>query len=420
MITEILSTGDEVRSGAIADSNAAYIAQKIEGEAGLSVSRHSCVGDDLKGIADILKEIGARADIALVTGGLGPTGDDLTSEAAALAAGVYLKLNDTALSQMEAFFKKRNYTLNPSNRKQAVLPEGAEVLYNPVGTAPGFALKIGNCLFFFMPGVPSEMKRMLSDRVMPRIAELQGKHRHFCAVKTLSTFGLPESAVGERLSGLTEAVPGIRLGLRAVFPEIQVKLYAEGDSQAFMDTCIEKAVQWVLQQMGDKVFSLDGSSMEAVIGSLLKQKNATLAVAESCTGGLISHRITDVPGSSDYFLFSGVTYSNEAKIKVLGISPDTLGQYGAVHEETAKEMALGVKRLTGSTYGLSTSGIAGPGGGTDEKPVGTVCIGIAAPGEVFARKFHFSFGIREMNKTVFAVTAMELLRRELLKEAGRL
>ncbi len=416
MITEILSTGDEVRSGAIADSNAAYIAQKIEGEAGLSVSRHSCVGDDLKDIADILKEIGARADIALVTGGLGPTGDDLTAEAAALAAGVNLKLNDTALSQMEAFFKMRKYTLNPSNRKQAVLPEGAEVLYNPVGTAPGFALKIGRCLFFFMPGVPSEMKRMLSDRVMPKIAELQGKQRHFCVVKTISTFGMPESAVGERLAGLAEAVPDIRLGLRAVFPEIQVKLYVEGDSQSLIDSRIEKAVQWVLQQMGDKVFSLDGSSMEAVIGSLLKQKKATLAIAESCTGGLISHRITDVAGSSDYFLFSGVTYSNEAKIKVLGVSPETLRQYGAVHEETAKEMALGVKRLTGSAYGLSTSGIAGPGGGTDEKPVGTVCIGIATPGEVFARKFHFFFGIREMNKTIFAVTAMELLRRELLKE----
>jgi len=161
--------------------------------------------------------------------------------------------------------------------------------------------------------------------------------------------------------------------------------------------------------------------MEAVIGKLLKEKNATLSVAESCTGGLISHRLTDVvshrltdvAGSSDYFLFSGVTYSNEAKIKVLGVSPDTLRQYGAVHEETAKEMALGVKRLTGSTYGLSTSGIAGPGGGTKEKPVGTVCIGLATPREVIARRFHFSFGIREMNKTIFAVTAMELLRREL-------
>jgi len=413
MITEILSTGDEVRSGAIADSNAAYIAQRIESEAGLPVSRHSCVGDDIKDIAGILREIGARADIALVTGGLGPTSDDLTAEAAALAAGVNLNLNETALGQMEAFFKMRNYTLNSSNRKQAILPEGAEVLYNPVGTAPGFALKIGKCLFFFMPGVPSEMKKMLADRVLPKIAELQGKQRHFCVVKTISTFGLPESTVGERLAGLTEAIPEIRLGLRALFPEIQVKLYVEGDNQAVIDSRIEKAVQWILQQIGDKVISLDGSSMEAVIGKLLKEKNATLSVAESCTGGLISHRLTDVAGSSDYFLFSGVTYSNEAKIKVLGVSPDTLRQYGAVHEETAKEMALGVKRLTGSTYGLSTSGIAGPGGGTKEKPVGTVCIGLATPREVIARRFHFSFGIREMNKTIFAVTAMELLRREL-------
>ncbi len=416
MITEILSTGDEVRSGAIADSNAAYISQRIEGEAGLPVSRHSCVGDDIKDIAGILREIGTRADIALVTGGLGPTSDDMTAEAAALAAGVNLILNETALGQMEAFFKMRNYTLNSSNRKQAILPEGAEVLYNPVGTAPGFALKIGKCLFFFMPGVPSEMKKMLADRVLPKIAELQGKQRHFCVVKTLSTFGLPESTVGERLAGLTEAVPEIRLGLRALFPEIQIKLYIEGDNQSLIDSRIEKAVQWILKEIGDKVISLDGSSMEAVIGKLLKEKNATLSVAESCTGGLISHRLTDVAGSSDYFLFSGVTYSNEAKIKVLGVSPDTLRQHGAVHEETARSMALGVKRLTGSTYGLSTSGIAGPGGGTKEKPVGTVCIGLATPSEVIARRFHFSFGIRDMNKTIFAVTAMELLRRELKSE----
>jgi len=187
-----------------------------------------------------------------------------------------------------------------------------------------------------------------------------------------------------------------------------------GKTKKALNEQIEKAAEWVLQRMEKWVVSVDGASMEMAVGELLNRKKATVAVAESCTGGLISHSLTNVAGSSDYFLFSGVTYSNDAKIKVLGVSPDTLRQCGAVHEETAKEMAEGVRRVAGSTYGLSTTGIAGPGGGTDEKPVGTVCIGLAGPDGVRARRFCFSFGRRSMNKTIFAVTALNMLRRELL------
>ncbi len=413
MIAEIISTGDEIRSGALADSNSAHIAQKLE-QAGLEVVRHTCVGDDPDMLEDVFRETGARSDIAVVTGGLGPTTDDLTTAAAANAAGVNLAIDNTALSSVEAFFKQRNFPMSPSDKKQTILPEGADCLYNPVGSAPGFLLKIGKCQFFFVPGVPFEMRKMLSDSVMPRIAKLQGDNRKFCMVKTISTFGLTESATGERLSGLTEKFPEIRLGLRAKFPEIQVKLYANGEDENALGNMIENAARWVLQKTEKKAFSVDGSSMEAVVGDLLNQKKATLAVAESCTGGLISHWVTNVPGSSDYFLFSGVTYSNNAKINVLGVSPETLRQYGAVHEETAKEMAEGARRVAGATYGLSTSGIAGPGGGTDEKPVGTVCIGLATPERVRGRRFHFSFDRRTMNKTIFAMTALDMLRQELL------
>ncbi len=413
MITEILSTGDEIRSGALVDTNSAYIAEKLE-EAGLEVVRHSCVGDDFDSLRDILREIGGRADVAVVTGGLGPTTDDLTSEAAAKAVGANLVLDDAALRSVEDFFKKRNYPKSRSNEKQAMLPEGAECIYNPVGTAPGFILKIDRCLFFFMPGVPFEMRRMLSDSVMPRIESLHGDNKRFSIVKTISTFGLPESVTGERLAGVMEEFPGIKLGLRAKFPEIQVKLYASGRDENALGSMVEKATEWVLQKMGKRVFSVDGSSMKAAVGELLRKKGDTLAVAESCTGGLISHWLTDVSGSSDYFLFSGVTYSDEAKMKVLGVSPDTLAAYGAVHEETAMEMADGARRVSGAAYGLSTSGIAGPTGGTDEKPVGTVCIGLATPEGVRGRRFHFSFGRRAMNKTIFAMTALDMLRRELL------
>ncbi|MCP4346134.1 MAG: competence/damage-inducible protein A [Desulfobacterales bacterium] len=412
MIAEILSTGDEIRSGALVDSNSAYMAQKLE-EAGIEVMRHCCVGDDMEQIVSVLKEIGTRSDVALVTGGLGPTEDDLTTEAAAKAVGVELVLDNEALSQIEEFFKKRNYPMSASNRKQAMLPKGAGCLYNPVGTAPGFVLKIDRCHFFFMPGVPHEMYKMLSDKVLPRIHELQGDNRQFCMVKTISTFGLGESAAGEKLAGLAEQFPGIKLGLRAKFPEIQVKLYGYGEDENILNSLIDNASQWVLQQMGNKVFSVEGRSMEAETGELLRQKNATIALAESCTGGLISHWLTDVPGSSDYFLFSGVTYSNEAKTEVLGVSPDTLAQYGAVHEETAKEMAQGARQISGATYGLSTSGIAGPDGGTEDKPVGTVCIGLATPHGTESRRFIFPFGRRSMNKTIFAMTALNILRRAL-------
>ncbi|MDM8550734.1 competence/damage-inducible protein A [Desulfobacterales bacterium HSG2] len=413
MIAEILSTGDEIRSGAVIDSNSAHIAEKLE-EAGLEVVRHSCVGDDPDRIEAVLKDIGGRADVAVVTGGLGPTTDDLTSEAAAKAAGADLALDDMALRSVTDFFEKRKYPMSRSNEKQTMLPKGAKCIYNPVGTAPGFMLKIDQCLFFFLPGVPFEMKRMLSEGVLPEIRKLQQDDRRIFMVKTISTFGLGESIAGEQVANLTEEFPGIRLGLRAKFPEIQIKLYADGEDEKVLTEQIGKAAEWVLQRMGKWVFSVDGASMEMAVGELLNRKKATVAVAESCTGGLISHSLTNVAGSSDYFLFSGVTYSNEAKMRVLGVSPDTLRQYGAVHEETAKEMAEGVRRVAGSTYGLSTTGIAGPGGGTDEKPVGTVCIGLAGPDGVRARRFHFSFGRRSMNKTIFAVTALNMLRKELL------
>ena len=201
-----------------------------------------------------------------------------------------------------------------------------------------------------------------------------------------------------------------------IFPEIHVKLYARGKDKNTCNELLIKASEWILSKIGDNVFSVDGESMEAVVGGLLRHKKASLAIAESCTGGLLSHWITNVPGSSDYFLFSGVTYSNEAKIKVLGVLPETVERCGAVHEEIAKEMAEGARRVSGADYGLATTGIAGPGGGTDEKPVGTVCVGIATPDAVKGYRFNFTSGNRSMNKKIFAMKALDLLRMELLSK----
>jgi nicotinamide-nucleotide amidase len=413
MKAEILATGDEIRSGALVDSNSAYISQKLE-ETGISVVRHSCVGDNSDILTAILKEIGSRTDICVVTGGLGPTSDDLTSESAAKAAGVKLAINKKALSSVEEFFKARKRLYSSSNKKQAMLPKGSECLFNPVGSAPGFSLKIDRCLFFFLPGVPPEMRKMLSDKVLPRIEKLQGKTKAYCQNRTISTFGLTEAAVNEKLTDFPDLFKELKLGLRANFPVIQVKLYGTGEDVNSLNELLDKASGWISQKIGKRIVSVNGSSMERVIGDLLIGKKATIAVAESCTGGLISHLLTNVPGSSGFFLFSGVTYSNQSKIKVLGVSPSTLEKYGAVHEETAKEMAKGAKRISGATYGLSTTGIAGPDGGTESKPVGTVCIGLATPDTVFTHRFHFSSFNRLMNKKIFAITALDLLRRELL------
>jgi nicotinamide-nucleotide amidase len=413
MKAEILSTGDEIRSGAILDSNSAYIAQKLE-EIGIEVIRHICVGDDVDILVSTLTEIGNRADIAVVTGGLGPTTDDVSAVSAATAAGVALILDKTALASVQNFFKARKRFLSQSNKKQAMLPAGAECLPNPVGTAPGFSLKIGKCVFFFLPGVPSEMQYLLTEMVLLRIKKLQGNTREFSEVRNIVTFGLTESATGEKLTDFPRNFPSLKLGLRAKFPEIHIKLYARSKDEKQLNDVLDSASDWILERFGKRVVSLDGSSLETVVGNLLRRHKATVAIAESCTGGLISHRLTNIPGSSDYFLFSVVTYSNDAKMNVLGVIPSMLERHGAVHEHTAEMMAQGAKKVSGATYGLSTTGIAGPSGGTVEKPVGTVCIGLAGPKGSKAKRYYFSFENRSMNKQIFAMTAMDILRRELM------
>jgi nicotinamide-nucleotide amidase len=354
MKAELLATGDEIRSGALVDSNSAHIAERLE-ENGIEVLRHTSVGDHLGTLVSTLREVARRVDVAVVTGGLGPTTDDRSAEAAAGAAGVELALDENALENVESFFRKFNRPMTASNRKQAMLPQGCKILLNPVGTAPGFSLAIESCLFFFLPGVPYEMKRMLNDHVVPAINALQGDTAMHSRVKTITTFGLPESLAGEKVAGVEAAFPGIQLGLRANFPQIQVKLYGREKTAAVLDQRLAEAGDWAIERLGKHVISENGEAMEAVVGKLLVQRGATIALAESCTGGLLANWLTNVAGSSDYFLFSGVTYSNQAKVKVLAVRPETLDTYGAVHEETAREMADGARRLAGATYGLFTS-----------------------------------------------------------------
>jgi nicotinamide-nucleotide amidase len=410
---EIISTGDEVLNGATVDSNAAHIAEVLNA-AGVAVLRHVTVGDNLSMLADTFGEVGKRVDIVIVTGGLGPTIDDLTSEAAAEASGMSLQMDPLSLAKIEAYFRQRNIPMKDSNRKQALFPEGAEPLENPVGTAPGFSMIIGRARFFFMPGVPYEMKKMLNEQVLPRIKTLQGIDAVPDMTRIISTFGLPESDTGQRLKAFGSCFPDLRLGFQVKYPGILLKVYAGNDAPETMKQRIDAAVEWVCEKIGTYVVSRSGKSLSETVGDLLKADNATLAVAESCTGGLISHMLTNVSGSSNYFLFSGVTYANEAKTCILNVPAEIIETYGAVHEETVKAMASGTRAIVGATYGLATSGIAGPTGGTEDKPVGTVCIGLAGPDGVHAQRRLFTFSRRLMNKQMFAAAALDLLRRHLL------
>jgi nicotinamide-nucleotide amidase len=269
---------------------------------------------------------------------------------------------------------------------------------------------------FFLPGVPSEMRHMMTAEVLPRLIQLLGQSGSVRLVKTLSTFGLTESATADHLQGFEQRFAPVKLGFQTKFPEIHVKLYGSGPDEGELRAQMAEAEDWVTGQLGRRVFSHAGESLEQAVGRLLRSRNQTLAVAESCTGGLIADRITEVPGSSDYFKLSAVTYANSAKINILGVDAATLDTHGAVSEQTAEEMAKGVQRIAGASYGLATSGIAGPAGGTDDKPVGTVCIGLATSDSVLARRYHFTFDNRRLNKRIFAATALELLRRELVSE----
>jgi nicotinamide-nucleotide amidase len=415
---EILSTGDEICSGAVADTNATHIARELV-SAGLAVTRHGCVGDELGQIRSALAGMGRRADVAVITGGLGPTPDDRTAEAAAQAAGVELEVDPQALASMQTFFDQRQRLFSESNRKQALLPRGAACIPNPVGTAPGFILEIGRCKCFFLPGVPREMRHLLSEAVLPALYRLVPNGAGPPQQLLITTFGLTEAAVGEALTDFPAAFPEISWGLRAVFPEIHIRLRLPADAPGRQRPSAVDAAAWIRRRLGVRVLSTEGRSMAEVVGELLRQRGATVAVAESCTGGLVAHLLTDVPGSSDYFLFAGVTYANSTKIRVLGVSMPIIEKCGAVHEDTARQMAEGARRLADAEFGLSTTGIAGPGGETPGKPVGTVCIGIADAYGSQGRRLQFTFGDRRLNKRIFAVTALDLLRRRLLNtEAG--
>jgi len=406
---EILSTGDEVLTGMLVDTNAAFLADHMSA-LGFEVVRHTTVGDDRAMPEATFKALGQSADVVLCTGGLGPTVDDLTTEVAASVLGEELVLDEPSLTRIEERWKARGRTMPPNNEKQAMFPTSADILPNPIGSAPGFAVTIGKARFFFMPGVPREMKQMFAEQVTPRLEALRPEPSVF-QVRVYRSFGMTESAVDQALKGLEENHPGVKLGFRAHFPEIQIKLTVKGTDLDAAKERLEAASAEVKARVGARIFS-DGAPMEQVIGELLRQNKATLATVESCTGGLVAQMVTAVPGSSEYFDRGFVTYTNAAKHDLVDVDNAILADHGAVSEQCARAMAEGARKRAGTTYALSITGIAGPGGGTPEKPVGLVYIGLATPTETAVRRIVWP-GQRDQVRAVSAMVALDMLRRVL-------
>jgi len=413
MNIEILSTGNELTTGALADTNAAFISECLT-QNHMIVNRHHAISDDLSLISNVLSEITQRADVLIVTGGLGPTSDDLTAEAASKTMNKSLVFNQFAYDAMCDFFHRIQRPMNASNKKQAYLPDGAKPIPNPVGTASGFQLLMGRCHAYFLPGVPHEMKKMLNAYVLPEINEKFSDLKQKTGHQTIVCFGPSESAMGDAIKDIPQLIKGVKVGTRSMFPELQIKLYATDKSIETIDSLLKQAEKICMERLGKYIVSTKGESIQQVVGDLLRERKATLAIAESCTGGLIAHKITEIPGSSDYFLCAAVTYANDIKINMLNVSPETIQKFGAVSQETVMEMVTGIREKTNARYCLATSGIAGPGGGTSEKPVGTLCTAVAYDSDIHFQKIVLPFGTRKQKKELFAMAALDMLRRKIL------
>lgn len=408
----IVTVGNEIINGVITDTNREAIARELR-VAGIAVQGMSSVGDDIQGIRDCLEIAAQRASITIVSGGLGPTEDDKTAQAAAAYLGEELILNQEQLAGIEAKFKAWGRQMSSSNKKQALIPMSAEPIPNDYGTAPGFLInKRGNIALFF-PGVPRELIRMLREKGIPAISNSLGLRKLAFRTKTLLCYGLSESRLGEILNDLSIDEPGYHLAFLPTFPYIKLRIDVFGDHEQDLDELLQKKEAMIIERAPENIISKTGQSLEEEIYELLKYNDLTIGLAESITGGLIGDMITKVPGSSEVFMGSVVAYSNQAKMDLLGVSKETIDLHGAVSHQCAREMAVGAAERFGARIGLSVTGIAGPGGGSKEKPVGTFYIGIKVDDILHSRGFLVP-GNRDWVKTISAVQSLDLLRRRQL------
>lgn len=409
----ILSTGDEITTGKVVDTNANYIADKLV-EAGVEVAAVLTVGDVAERIIWAWQQAIAQADIIISTGGIGPTADDLTTELVAKVAGVDLFFSEEVAERIRRVFASLNRPMPENNLKQAHFPAGATIIANHLGTAPGYRVELdtphGRKHLLILPGVPREMKPMMEETVLPWLREMRGGGEVFLT-RTFQTFGISESGLDELVAGTVSEDEG-RLAFRASFPQISMRVTVRGKAGE-VEGRLDELSQRIRARIGSFVYGEGDVTMEEVVGQLLKDKGKTLSLAEACSGGLVTHRLTNVPGSSAYFPGTVVAYSDAAKHKLLGVKPETLRQHGAVSEETVREMAAGVRERLGTDIGVAVTGIAGPEGGTPDKPVGAVCLALATDGALVSRRYQL-WGNREWIKTLVSQLALDWVRRALL------
>jgi nicotinamide-nucleotide amidase len=405
---EIITIGNEVITGHIVDTNAAFLAD-MAFFLGLKVTRIVSVGDDKEAIVEVLREAMTRADLILVTGGLGPTPDDLTPEAAAHAVGKELILHKEYLDILKAKFLRWNLRFTRSDDKLALLPESAQPLPNPIGMC-GFKLDEGDKTIFFFPGVPRELQRIVEESLVPYIREKMVGQKEIVRSALFKVFGLTEARVKEIIQGIEG---GIELAYLPSFPEIHLRVVVRGIDEEELGAKCRRSEDEIAERLGIYLFGKGDEVMEGVVGRLLRENGKTIAVAESCTGGLIAHRITEIPGSSNYFLRGVVAYSNQAKEELLGVPSAILKKYGAVSREVAEHMARGVREQSGAALGVATTGIAGPTGGTPQTPVGRVFIALATDEMLEVKQYDF-FGDRYGVKLMASAVALDRVRRYLL------
>jgi nicotinamide-nucleotide amidase len=415
MRVEFLCTGDELVTGLVADTNSTYGEARLF-ELGVKVQRVQLVGDVRADITRALLEASARADLVLVSGGLGPTSDDFTAECAAEAAGVPLVEHPEVLGWLKERYAKRGMPMNAGALRMARVPQGAEVVRNPEGSAPMFILRLGDSRLFFVPGVPREYRALVDGELLPRVREALEREpgRVYRAFRLLRTVGIPESQLDARVAPLAAKHPRVVFGFRTHAPENHLKLMAEAPSQAEADAALAAAEADCRAELGTLVFGADAEEYAPVVVKLLRQAGVTLAAAESCTGGLVAQWVTAVPGASDVFIGGAVSYSEKMKRAWVGVPAEVLALHTAVSRQTAVAMAEGVRAVCGSTLGISVTGYAGPGGGTEQDPVGTVYIALAAEGHPTRGERLSLTGDRDRVRLFAASNVLELVRQHLL------
>jgi nicotinamide-nucleotide amidase len=409
MTAAVLCIGTELTRGELLNSNATWLAESLT-RIGLEVTAVDCVDDDRGRIEACLRRLSAEHQVLVCTGGLGPTTDDITSECAARVAGVELVRDEASFEHIKERLRRYGRPeLAASNAKQADFPAGARILPNPNGTAAGFGVKLGSCAAYFMPGVPQEMKLMFDASIAPDVAALVTQARHQIVLRC---FGMPESEVNDRLAGV-EAQYGVIIGYRASLPEIEVKVLASAGSRAAALEVAERAAADVRTRLGDYVYGEGFASLPEHVGGLLAERGLTLAIAESCTGGLAAELLTRIPGSSRYFLGGVVAYANAVKTALLGVPAELIAAQGAVSAEVARAMAEGVRQRLGADLGLAFTGIAGPDGGTADKPVGLVHWALATATGTQAAQRVFGVGDRNSVRRRAAFAGFDLIRRSI-------